>query len=215
MSRILYVSHDIAQPRGGIAVLYDHVAALRRHGLEAFIVHATPGFRYPFASADVPVLDASSDLGVSPSDVLVVPEDHPAAILRCGDLGCRKVLFCQNHFFIFDGLAPGRTWSEFGFAGYMCSSHPIQLALKRWFGVSAGVVRPALDSAYFGKDFKPFARPIDIACMPRKGLPNLRLVQGLLAARRDIAWHEIEGLPKDQVAARLRDAHIYLSTSVA
>src|SRR6266571_1223972 len=103
MSRILYVSHDIAQPRGGIGVLYDHVAALRQQGLDAFIVHARPGFRYPFAPAGVPVLDASSDLQVSATDVLVVPEDYPAAIRKCADLTCRKVLFCQNHFFIFDG----------------------------------------------------------------------------------------------------------------
>ena len=36
MSRILYISHDVSQPRGGVGVLYDHVAALRDHGFDAF-----------------------------------------------------------------------------------------------------------------------------------------------------------------------------------
>jgi len=219
MSRILYISHDIAQPRGGIGVLYDHVAVLREHGLDAFIVHATPGFRYPFAGADIPVIDASSNLRVSTTDVLVVPEDYPAAIKKCGDLNCRKVLFCQNHFYVFQGLAPGETWRNFGFSGYMCVSSPIEQALRRWFGVDASVVRPAVDDIFFGEDLKPFTPPITVACMPRKGPYVIRLVQVLLAAAghvqgKGLSWLEIDRLSKDEVAARLRDAHIYVSTSM-
>jgi hypothetical protein len=218
MSRILYISHDIAQPRGGIGVLYDHVAALREHGLDAFIVHATPGFRYAFARRDVPVIDASH-LGVSRTDVLVVPEDHAAAIRKCREVTCRKVLLCQNHFYVFHGLTPGETWRNFGFSAYMCVSSPIQQALKQWFGVDASVVRPAVDDAFFSEDLKPFTPPITVACMPRKGPHNIRLVQGLLAAAGhvhggDLSWLEIDGLSKDQVAARLRDAHVYVSTSM-
>ena len=219
MSRILYISHDVTQPRGGIGVLYDHVAALREHGFDASIVHTTPGLRYPFARPDIPVIDGSSGFRGSKADMLVVPEDHPGIIRQCREVPCRKVLFCRNHFFIFQGIAPGETWSEFGFSGYMCVSTPIQQALKRWFGVDASVVRPGLDDASFADGFKPLELPLTLACMPRKGVNNLHLVQGLLAAAghangKDLAWLEIDGLPKDQVAARLRDAHVYVSTSM-
>jgi hypothetical protein len=216
MSRILYMSPDVSEPRGGIGVLYDHVATLRGHGFEAFIVHATPGFRYPHAMRNVPVIDAS-DLGVSRADVLVVSEDHRAAIRKCRELSCRKVLFCQNHFYVFHGLKPGETWRDFGFSGYLCVSSPIQQALQKWFGVDASVVRPAIDRSFFAEELEPLAPPITVACMPRKGHHHLQLVQGLLAAQpvgdRDIAWVEIYGLPREQVAARLRAAHVYVSTS--
>ena len=216
MSRIFYVSHDVTNPRGGVTVLYDHVAALREHGLEAFVVHGAPGFRYPFARNDVPVLDSSAQGALSTSDVLVVPEDYPSVVRTCRDLPCRKVLICQNHYYVFNSLKPGETWRDFGFSAYLCVSSPIQQALKKWFGVNASVVRPALDSGFFGDSFKPFTPPINVACMPRKGLPHLRLVQGLLAtAGNTLSWLEIDGLPKEQVVARLRDAHIYVSTSVA
>jgi len=219
MSRILYVSHDLEQPRGGIGVLYDHVATLRRHGFEAFVVHATAGFRYPFAPADVPVLEVRSIREILDTDVLVVPEDHAEAIRRCRDFRCRKVLFCQNHFFIFDGLSPGETWQDFGFSAYMCVSSPIKQALSKWFGVNASIVRPAIDEAFFSGRSKPLEAPITIACMPRKGRSTLRLVQGLLTTKghaeaSSLSWLEIEGLAKDQVAARLGGAHIYVSTSV-
>jgi hypothetical protein len=218
VSRILYISHDINQPRGGVGVLYDHVAALRENGFDAFIVHTTRAFRYPFARRDVPVLDASSSFNFLKTDILVVPEDHARFIKACRDLSCRKVLFCQNHFYVFRGIAPGQTWSEFGFTAYLCVSTPIRNAMERWFGVSASVVRPSVDAIFFSEEIKPIDSPIRIACMPRKGVNNLRLVQCLLtadgfSARTGLVWLEIDGLPKEQVAGRLRDAHIYISTS--
>jgi glycosyltransferase involved in cell wall biosynthesis len=218
MSRILYVSHDAEQPRGGVDVLYDHVAALREKGLDAFIVHATPGYRYRFAQRDVPVLDASVKLNVLKSDVLVVPEDYSALIARCRELSCRKVLFCQNHFYIFRGIAPGETWSDFGFSAYLCASDPIRAALQSWFGVSATVVRPRVDALYFSDRTRLAGPPVKVACMPRKGAANLRLVQGLLAAsgvaaKTGLTWLEIDRLRRPEVAARLQEAHIYVSCS--
>ena len=220
MSRILYVSHDVDQPRGGIGVLYDHVAALRDHGFDAFVVHATKGFRYPFGQRNVPVLDGSSSFKVLKTDTLVVPEDYEPVIKACRALVCRKVLFCQNHFLVFQGIAPGETWREFGFTAYLCVSTPIQESMKRWFGVSASIVRPSVDAVYFSGGVKQNDSPIRLACMPRKGgVHNLRLVQGLLVAdgfsrRNELVWCEIDGLSKEQVAERLRDSHIYVSTSV-
>ena len=220
MSRILYVSHDVDQPRGGIGVLYDHVAALRENGFNAFIVHATKDFRYPFGQRDVPVLDGSSSFKVLNSDILVVPEDYEPVVKACRALACRKVLFCQNHYLVFQGITPGESWSEFGFTAYLCVSTPIREALKRWFDVNASIVRPSVDAVYFGERAKPVDSPIKLACMPRKGgVHNLRLVQGLLVAdgfsrKNELVWSEIDGLPKEQVAARLQDAHIYVSTGV-
>jgi len=217
MNRILYFSHDIKEPRGGTAVLYEHVAVLRRNGFDAFIVHSTPNFRYPFGPTEVPVLDAGSGLGLDRNDVLVVPEDHRAAIRACGSMGCRKVLFCQNHYYVFQGLIPGETWKDFGFSGYLCVSTPIQQAMRTWFGVDADIVRPGVDPMFFG-DASPRAEyPVTIACMPRKGWDILRLVRGLLAASgfdrsTAMSWLEIDVMSREQVAAHLQKSHIFLST---
>lgn len=218
MDRILYFSHDIREPRGGIGVLYDHVAVLRRNGFDALVVHTTPNFRYPFGPPDVPVVDASSNLHISRGDILVIPEDLRGAMRSCRNARCRKVLFCQNHFFIFDGLAPGETWSDYGFSAYLCVSAPIQRAMKEWFGVAADIVRPGVDPVFFGDEVRRADSPVTVACMPRKGRDTLRMVRGLLAlggtgGRAEPTWLEIEGLPREQVAARLRESHIYVSTS--
>jgi len=219
MSRILYLSHDPDQPRGGVNVLYDHVFTLRQHGFDAFVVHATPSYRYRFAQYPVPVIDASTDFRVLKTDTLVVPEDYAAAIRRCRNLSCRKVLFCQGHYCIFDGLEPGEKWSDFGFSTYLCTSILMRQVMKRWFGVDASVVSPCVDTAFYSDEPKPLGPPFTVATMPRKGRRQLRFVQGLLAAdgsgtSEALSWVEISGMPQEDVATRLRNAHIYVATGV-
>lgn len=198
-------------------MLYDDVAVLRRNGFDAFIVHAAPNFRYPFGPTDVPVLDASSGLVLERDDILVVPEDHRAAIRSCGNTKCRKVLFCQNHHYVFQGLAPGETWHDFGFSGYLCVSTPIQQALRTWFGAAADIVRPGIDPIFFAESYRRPEFPTTIAFMPRKGRDTLRLVRVLLGASgfeksAGVSWIEIDGMPRGQVAEHLQKSHIYLST---
>ena len=219
MNRIIYISHDAREPRGGVRVLYEHVAVLRRNGFDAYIAHTTPNFRCPFGPGDVPVLDASSKLYIGRDDFLVVPEDHRGAIKACRKAGGRKVLFVQNHYYILKGLAAGETWNEIGFSGYLCVSTPIQHALKTWFAIDAPIVRPAIDPVFFGgSDSRP-ASPIRIACMPRKGSRDIiDFVQRLLAASGGdksaaYSWIEIDGMEPPQVAARMHESHVYLSTS--
>jgi hypothetical protein len=217
VTRIFYVSHDIARPSGGINIMHEHVRTLCRHGFEARILQGERGFRYPFVEP-VPVAYAE-DVTLDDGDFLVVPEDHSGAIRACPTLRGHKVLFCQNHYYVFQGLPAGDTWTQLGFEAFLCLSEPIRRALQAWFGVDAHVVRPAIDARFFAAEPCPISREIIVACMPRKGAAHLQLVRGLLesGARRPMAhleWMPIDGLKKDEVAARLRSAHLFVSTSV-
>jgi hypothetical protein len=215
MDRILNFSHDIDEPRGGIGVLYDHVGALRRNGFDASIVHVKPNFRYPFGAPDVPALDASSGLRLSRDDVVVIPEDHRIALRSCRNVGCRKVLFCQNHYYIFDALDAGEAWRDYGISGYLCVSAPIRDALTTWFGVEADIVRPGVDPIFFDASVsRGKSSPVTIACMPRKARDAFDLVRGLLATVCGTAgpvWREIDGMPRDEVARILHAAHVFVS----
>jgi len=218
VKRIYYVSHDVARPSGGVGVLHEHLRTLRRHGFDALIAQGQRGFRYPFFADQVPVVHAE-DIALDDDDFLVVPEDHAGAIRGCATLRGSKVLFCQNHFYVFQGLPEGTTWAQAGFTVFLCVSEPIQRALHEWFGVDAHIVRPAIDAQFFNTEPRPVVGEIIVACMPRKGAAHLQLVRRLLESpmRRtvpNLTWAPIDGLKRDQVAARLRTAHLFISTSV-
>jgi len=217
--RVLYVSGDDPRPHGGIGVLYDHVAILTRHHFNAFIVHTTPNFRYPFAATTVPVI-FWGDLGeMGEEDTFVIPETHSRALAAVREVDSGKILFCQNHYYIYYGLTAGQSWSDFGIQDYMVVSQPMRDALHTWFGIEATVVRPAIDDLFFADQPAPIAQPLNIAFMPRKGVIDLRLLRGLLDPAMQqkpawpIQWRPIDNLQRPQVAEILKSCPIYIATS--
>ncbi len=219
MPRIYYLAHDVDKPRGGISVLYDHVAELRAAGYDAYVVHTTEGFRYPYGGADVPVLNLAMRLPVDSKDCLVVPEDHRPGLAVMAKAPCRKLVFCQNHYFIYDGLVSSQTWQDLGVEAILAVSEPIRAALAHWFGVVATIIPPAIDSNFFvdAGDLAVGRLPPSVAFMPRKGVRHFNLVHGLLqtAARKESAlavrWQPIDGCRREEVAAILRQSTFYLA----
>lgn len=57
---IYFLCTDDEVPFGGIRTIYRHAAILRRHGLDAYVVHEHSGFRYRWCGDEVPVLGWSS-----------------------------------------------------------------------------------------------------------------------------------------------------------
>jgi glycosyltransferase involved in cell wall biosynthesis len=219
MPRIYYLAHDIDEPRGGISVLYDHVAELRAAGYDAYIVHTKEGFRYPYGRADAPVLNLTVRLPIDSKDCLVVPEDHRPGLAAMSRAPCRKLVFCQNHYYIYRGLAPPQTWQDFGVEAILAVSEPIRAALAQWFGVVATIIPPAIDSSFFvDADNLAFGRfPPSVAFMPRMGALHLNLVRGLLqtAAQKEpalaVRWQPIDGCRREEVAAILKQSTFFLA----
>jgi len=91
--------------------------------------------------------------------------------------------------------------------------------MQKWFGVIANIIRPVVDDCFFAEQILPRSFEIGVAFMPRKGANHIRLVAGLVGTKAHtglppISWLPIDNLQREQVAMRLRGAHIYLSTSV-
>jgi glycosyltransferase involved in cell wall biosynthesis len=53
---IYYLCPDQILPTGGVKVIYRHVAILRAHGYDAYVMHGRPGFRPTWFASDVPVV---------------------------------------------------------------------------------------------------------------------------------------------------------------
>jgi len=156
---------------------------------------------------------------VSYRDTFVIPEDYSLALNSLRHVECGKILFCQNHYCIYQGLTPGQSWTDFGIQDYMAASQPIRDTLRGWFGIEATVVRPAIDDLFFADQPAPIAQPLNIAVMPRKRTEDLCLLQGLLATAMQqkhagpIQWRPIDDLQRPQVAEILKSCPIYIAIS--
>jgi hypothetical protein len=190
------------------------VEILRRAGFDAYVVHYQQGFRATWFQSDAPVLHAEGGLALDPADWVVIPEAHPAALEGFRNVDCRKAVFCQGHYLVFDFIAPESSWNAYGVTQVLVSSIPIRNFVQTIFGIEPAYIPLSLDSNLF----RPAADPptLQVAFMPRKGAHHFRMMRGILYHRapdlREIPWIAIDGCSEAEVAAILRRSAFFLST---
>ncbi len=130
---IYYLCPEHATPVGGVKVIYRHVDILNKHGLSAYVVHQTPGFRVKWFENSTPIvywrnskltrlfdkikrrmqpratikLNISGDkkTQICEHDILVIPELYgPDLAASCGR-GIKKVVLNQNCYLTFNGYS--------------------------------------------------------------------------------------------------------------
>lgn len=213
MSRILYISHDPVKPVGGVRVIYRHVEILRNAGFDAYVVHRTPGLRLDWFQSSAPILYAGQ-FSVSTRDWIVIPEDHREALQAFASFPGNKVLFCQNHWYVFNGIESDQTWTDLGIGDVLVSSKPIRDFARRVMRVEPTLIPLSIDPAVFHGEQN--ARPLQVAVMPRKGGQHMRFIRGIIRqlepSLSDVPWIEIQHCNEGQVATFLRQSTFFLST---
>jgi hypothetical protein len=216
-SRILYLAPDLGAPAGGLNVIYTHVAWLNQAGYPAYVVHETAGGFYRFAPVEAPVLAIDQGLSFARGDALVLPEAGSEIFAQLSGLtGVRRYVFCQNHFYLLQNLAPGEAdaFADFGIHGVICASEPVRDSLARVLGIpDAPVVHGFVDPSVFG----PGEKKLRVACMPRKRGFEQSVIRNALAwthpEHRDVEWVHIHGMDQQQCARELGEAAVFLGLS--
>jgi hypothetical protein len=187
---------------------------LVRNGFDSFVVHYDPAFRPTWFPVAVPTLFARDGLQLRRDDILIFPEDHSAALQGLRSFNGRKIVFCQNHFYIFHGLSVGQSWRDFGISTVFASSEVIAGFIEANLGwPRIPVVHYAIDHGLF----RAGPKKLQVAYMPRKGATEASFIRGLCgslpAPIGQVNWVAIDGLPEQRVADILRESAIFLSLS--
>lgn len=211
--RILYLSINFSQPTGGVRTAYRHVGLLHRHGFDAHILQAG-GAAKPFFEVDVPLINLDGSFQLRADDILVVPEDRGEIYRQIAPLNVRKMVFCQNHHYVFSGLGDGRSFSDYGVGTVIASSRKIAEFLEQNFAMTdVPVIRYGIDAALY----HPEPKLRQIAYMPRK-LPLVdEFIRQSFRRRfplyRDVAWVRIVDMQETEAARLLRQSALFLSLS--
>lgn len=212
--RILYLNHDNPAPSGGVRVIYDHVNLLVRNGYNAFVVHCRGGFRPDWFEADVPILYCDAGFTLLPDDLLILPEDHAGFLDLFRNAPVRKVLFCQNHFYIYEGLKQHDTMQSLGISGGMACSDMVADFMQAHLKVPhVQTVHNAVAANYANAPRKK----LQVACMPRKRPLEANFIRNaclsLLEATLPLEWVAIDAMPHDAVEQILGESALFLSLS--
>lgn len=213
--RILYFAPDNPRPSGGVRTIYAHVGHLSRAGYPAFVVHRDPDFRPSWFDDHVPTLHYGHDgFTLRADDVAIIPEEQFLIFDALKAVPIRKIVFCQNHFYIPDGLREHRSWHDFGvervFAGSEAVASFVQSVLG-WQDVP--VVHYAIDSDLF----RPRQKELQIAYMPRRRPKEAHIIRSfwerLPGDEANVRWVPIDGASESTTAKVLGESAIFLALS--
>ena len=208
--------NDVQQPIGGVKVLYKHVDILNQNGIDAALVHRTPGFRCTWFDNETKVLHP--DIPLAKGDVLALPEAMAPRLAEIAP-GVAKVIINQNAFHTWNGVPalsdhPYKRGGDL--LGVTCISEQNRALLKYAFpSLEVARLRVSLDPSVYGAAVSP-SRARRIAYMPRKRAAESQQVLGMLHARGALrGWDVVPltGMNQRQVAEELGKAALFLSFS--
>lgn len=200
------------EPSGGILCIYRHVEMLSRAGIDACVLHGTPGHRAGWFAHQAPIRWRGAGAGPAPGDVLVLPEIATDRMRETAGAPYRRIVFAQSWMYVFGSLPPGEDWRSWGIGRALAVSRYVQRFLAQSMGLPSDVVHPPVDTALF----RPGAKRLQIACMPRKNRRDLRQIEGIFRARfpahAAVPFVPIDGVAHARVAEILAESALFLAT---
>lgn len=207
--RIAYLSWPAGEIGGGVKAIHQHVALLREAGFDAVVATADgapPGWFETHASTIT--LDA-----IRTDDILVFPENSEDLFTRFAASAQPKLVFCQNPFQVWRGLAERACYSDWGVTHVLCVSQSVLRFCRHRV--------PALGLAYtpFYVDHERFTVPpvkkLQVAFVPRKRPMEAMAIRDLVRAShpelREVGWAMLQGASEAQVAQVLGESAVFLS----
>ncbi|NQW10020.1 MAG: glycosyltransferase family 4 protein [Alphaproteobacteria bacterium] len=210
--RIFYLSKHFGHPLGGVRIAYHHVAVLNRHGFDAAML-LVDGMKDNFFDTNVPVARLSPEHVIRPTDIYVIPEPWKYCLQRFAEFPVRRLVFCQNHFYLYHGLEDRWSFDDYGVHQVFCCSEVIAQYLQDIFDLKdVPIIHNGIDHDVF----RPApAKKRQIAYMPRKMKVESIFIRETFRRRHpqyaDVPWVQITNRTEAQVGGILGESAVFMA----
>jgi hypothetical protein len=213
--RIIYILEPFDFPSGGVATIYRHVDILTGNGLPAYVaLREKP--KTDFYQTTAPLLIHGGRLQARAGDIFVIPEGFTSYVRALTPSPAKRIMFCQNHYYLPFTANAGAGIAEFGVHGVIASCIAVQNFFRDVYGISDLPLLPSY--AIDPKRLTPadFKRR-QIAFMPRKLPQDAIFIEAAFKRRHpryaDIPWVKIDGTTQAQAARIMGESAVFLSLS--
>lgn len=213
---------DFEKASGGVGLLYDHVRIMNENGFNAVVLHQKKGFVPEWLGnriEGVPVEYLEDDqLSLNMQDFFFVPEGFPNVMkmLQDQNVPCKKIVFCQNWYYILNALNPGQSWQNLGIGDCMSVSEfqtkYIQTVMP---GMRCKNIVGSIDpEVFFPPESDTEKEPV-VAFIPSRdgGLKSSNVIKTfymLFPHFRWIQFRQLGGMETEDFAAAMRTAAFYV-----
>lgn len=191
----------------------DHVMALRGMGYRAYLFYIEDA-DIGYFSSRAPVLRAGNSMAFSAEDVIVIPEPWRLHIDSFAPMRIRKVMHCQNPYYLFNGVDDISCIKNKGITAIIsCSNYTTSLLQRMGYDGMMQTVQPQL-SPLFTAGTKKI---LQIAYMPRKREFESSFIKGLFKSiypnMRDVPWIPIDNMSLAECAQVLQESAVFAAFS--
>jgi hypothetical protein len=148
-------------------------------------------------------------------DIYVIPEGFSDYMQALKNAPVRKVMFCQNQYYLPFSSNPHLGPSEYFVDNIIVSSEAIRNFMKEVYGISDVPLIPcAIDTKLFFSSPKKLRQ---ITFVPRKLKTDAIFIEAIFKRMykeySDIPWVPIEGMTRQNAAKIMRESEVFLSLS--
>lgn len=158
--------------------------------------------------ADLPHENISNeDVGVSPSDVLFIPEIFSNIMIQTKKLPCKRIAIMQNYDYILEQMPISAQWGNFGIMEAITNTENNAQLLSEIFPyVKTTTITPYI-SELFGETKEPKKLIINIVAKDQRDLN--RIIKPFYWKYPMLKWvsfRDLRGFPKENFATLMREA---------
>lgn len=148
----------------------------------------------------------SEEVGVSPSDVLFIPEIFANIMIQTKKLPCKRVVIMQNYDFILEQTPISAQWGNFGIVDAITNTEVNAKLLNDIFPyVKTSVVEPYI-SDMFGETNEPKKMVINIVAKNQDDINKIiKPFYWKYPMFKWVSFRDLRGFPKENFAQLLRE----------
>jgi uncharacterized protein YeaC (DUF1315 family) len=190
---IYFLAYDTKDhARAAIKHIYDMALALKSNGYNAKILTEDKTYtgvkNWLDESYDIiPIVSIKEDkVELNIDDVIVIPEAYSNILPQLSNIMCGKIMLVQQKEYMFETLAIGSRWSDYGFDRCITTTEKAKKYILDYFPESLVYIIPP----YIGDNFTPSEKPkkpyIAISCRDR--LQHRKLVSEFYLKFPQLRW---------------------------
>jgi hypothetical protein len=210
-----FVQDTRGNARASTRYIYDMAMTLKNNGYNIIMLYEKKDFT-PVTSWLTGQYDElkhqsleGTNLEIAPEDVLVIPEIFGFVMEQVKNLPCGKIVLTQAYDHILETLAPGATWSQYGFLKCITTSEAQKEQVSKIMKhMSIEVIEPTIHESFVPQKYPP--KPM-IGVWSREQRDGLNVIKQFYIKYpqyRFFTFKDLRGLSQDEFANSLQDCFL-------
>jgi hypothetical protein len=212
-NRIYFFVQDTrGNAKASIKYIYDMALTLKNEGYNVIMLYEKKEYT-PVSSwlnKDYDMIEhqilEGTNLAISPEDTLVLPEIFGFIMDQVKNLPCGKIVLSQAYDHIYETIAPGASWFQYGFHKCITTSEAQKTYItNNMKNVSIDVIKPVISDVFVEPVLPPKTMIAMVAREQREGLNIIKEFYNKYPQYRFFTFKDLRGLSQEEFANSMKD----------